>query len=72
MLAGLASPAQAQSALGYIDRVMSAPDGDTITDSNVWDRDGWGDDGEDRVEPFIGYYEVLARFATARTNPRST
>ena len=64
ILAGLASPSQATSALAYIDKAMSTPDGDTITDSTAWDRDVWGYDGEARIEPFIGYYDVLARFAT--------
>jgi hypothetical protein len=63
ILAGLASPSQASSALAYIDKTMSTPDGDTITDSSAWDRDVWGYDGTDRIEPFIGYYDVLARFA---------
>jgi Bacterial alpha-L-rhamnosidase 6 hairpin glycosidase domain/Bacterial alpha-L-rhamnosidase C-terminal domain len=63
ILAGLATASQAQSALAYIDTTMSTPDGDTITDSSAWDRPVWGYDGTSRIEPFIGYFDVLARFS---------
>jgi hypothetical protein len=71
ILAGLATASQASSALAYIDKAMSTPDGDTITDSSAWDRDVWGYDGTARIEPFIGYFDVLARFAVGGS-PRST
>jgi alpha-L-rhamnosidase-like protein len=64
ILAGLATAPQAAAALAYIDKTMSRPQGDTITDSSAWDRDVWGYGGTERIEPFIGYFDVLARFAT--------
>ncbi len=66
ILAGAASPAQASSALAYIDTRMSRPQGNTMTDSTAWDRDVWGYDGIERIEPFIGYFELLARFAVGQ------
>ena len=63
ILAGLATPQQASSALAYIDSTMSRPQGDTITDSSAWDSTAWGFGGTERIEPFIGYFDVLARFA---------
>ena len=63
VLAGLATPPQARSALAYLSKNESRPWGNTITDSDDWDRPGWGSDGTERVYPFISYYEVLARYA---------
>jgi hypothetical protein len=66
ILAGAATPAQASSALAYIDKTMWRPQGNTLTDSNAWDRDVWGYDGTERIGPFIGYFELLARFAVGQ------
>jgi hypothetical protein len=63
VLAGLASPQQASSALGYLSQYEARPWGNAITDSDDWDRPAWGTQGVDRVYPFISYYEVLARYA---------
>jgi Bacterial alpha-L-rhamnosidase 6 hairpin glycosidase domain/Bacterial alpha-L-rhamnosidase C-terminal domain len=63
VLAGLATPAQARSALAYLSANESRPWGNTISDSSLWDRPGWGDGATERVYPFISYYEVLARYA---------
>jgi hypothetical protein len=63
ILAGIATPAQARSALAYLSRWNRRSYGNTITDSTAWDRPLWGTEGKDRVYPFISYFEVLARYA---------
>ncbi len=65
ILAGLASPQQARSALAYLSREDSRPWGNTIADNDSWDDPSWGSDAEDRVYPFMSYFEVLARFASS-------
>ena len=65
ILAGLSSPQQATSALAYLSKQDTRPWGNTIADNNTWDDPVWGSDAEDRVYPFIGYFEVLARFDTS-------
>jgi hypothetical protein len=43
--------------------VNSRPYGNTIADNNTWDYPAvWGSNAKDRVFPFIGYFELLARF----------
>ena len=64
ILAGLATPRQASSALSYLDRHEWRNYGNTVTDSDAWDGPAVGDHVKDRVYPFISYFEVLARFAT--------
>jgi hypothetical protein len=63
ILAGLTAPARATSALNYLSHVNSRPYGNTIADNNTWDYPAvWGSNAKDRVFPFIGYFELLARF----------
>jgi hypothetical protein len=62
VLAGLASPVQARSALVYLMAHEWQPYGAAIADNNVWDGFPWGDNASMRVYPFISYFEVLARF----------
>jgi hypothetical protein len=62
VLAGIATPQQAQSALAYVDRTMSQSYGNSIADGNGWYGPNWGDGDYVRVYPFISYFEVLARF----------
>jgi hypothetical protein len=63
ILAGLATRAQALSALRYLSSKDQRPWGNTFVDSNLWDTPGWGDETGERVYPFMTYFEVLARFA---------
>lgn len=63
ILAGLASPAQADSALAYVDRTMKQSYGNSIADVSGWRGWNWDDDDELRVYPFISYFEVLARYS---------
>jgi hypothetical protein len=65
ILAGLASPQQASSALAYLSREDTRPWGNTIADNDSWDDPIWGADADDRVYPFMSYFEVLARFASS-------
>ena len=63
ILAGLSSQSQTTSALNYLSTVNSRPYGNTIADNNVWDDPTvWGTGAKDRAYPFIGYFELLARF----------
>jgi len=67
ILAGLASAQQTTSALDYLSSANSRPWGNTMVDSNsAWGQDpDWGTDPMDRAYPFIGYFEVLARFQSS-------
>ncbi len=64
VLAGLATAAQARSALDYLMAHDWQPYGAAIADNNVWDGFPWGDNASMRVYPFISYFEVVARFET--------
>jgi hypothetical protein len=66
VLAGLASPAQATSALHYLSLTTQRQWGDTIADNNVWDDPIWGSEAGERVYPFISYFDVLARYQAGR------
>jgi hypothetical protein len=61
-LAGLLSPQQAVSALDYLGGHEWAPYGATIADNDDWDGYPWGFQADERVYPFIGYFDVVARF----------
>jgi hypothetical protein len=63
LLAGLATTAQATSVLTYIDRTMRKSYGNAMADVAGWHGPNWGDGDNDRVYPFIGYFEVAARYA---------
>ena len=64
VLAGLASRAQARSALHYLATKDARPWGNTLADDNAWDS-STGSDAMERAFPFMGYFEVLARFASS-------
>jgi Bacterial alpha-L-rhamnosidase C-terminal domain/Bacterial alpha-L-rhamnosidase 6 hairpin glycosidase domain len=63
LLAGLASPAQAQSVLTYIDGTMWQSYGNSVADADGWHGSNWGDGDHVRVYPFVSYFEVAARFS---------
>jgi hypothetical protein len=62
VLAGFASRSRARSALGYLSRSIRQSYGNTLLDVDAWSHPGWGGLSNLRVYPFIGYYEVLARY----------
>ena len=62
--AALASPAQAASALAYLDRTTHLPWGNAIADNDTWSSPDWGGRPSQRVYPFVSYFDVAARFAT--------
>jgi hypothetical protein len=62
ILAGLASPAQAASALAYLDRMTRLPWGNSVADDDAWGSAAWGADPSQRVFPFVTYFDLLARF----------
>lgn len=69
VLAGLATRARAQAALLQLALRDSRPYGNTIADTGVWDDPiHWGTDAADTVYPFIGYFDVVARFRTKQAN----
>jgi hypothetical protein len=67
VLAGVGSPAERASALAYLSAHNTRDYGNTITDSQVWDDPAWGDHANDRVYPFMSYFELLARFKAGDT-----
>lgn len=64
ILAGIASPAQATAALDYLSAHNAYTYGNSIADVPTWDDPAWGPDSNRRVYPFMGFYELLARFQT--------
>ena len=62
VLAGLTTPAQARSALDYLGGHEWRPYGAAIADDDVWDGYPWGDYADQRVYPFISYFDVVARY----------
>jgi Bacterial alpha-L-rhamnosidase 6 hairpin glycosidase domain/Bacterial alpha-L-rhamnosidase C-terminal domain len=62
ILAGLATPAQAISALAYLDKTTHQPWGNSIADNDTWATPAWGTSPSQRVYPYISYFDVLARF----------
>ncbi len=62
ILAGLATPAQATSALAYLGKSTYQPWGDAIADNDTWATPAWGTSPSQRVYPYISYFDVLARF----------
>src|SRR5262249_8130457 len=63
VLAGLATPARARSALTYLGSAIDRGYGNALVDADVWGNAVWGGQSNLRVYPFIGYYEVEARYA---------
>jgi len=64
VLAGVATHAQAISALDYLSAHDTRDYGNTIVDTNAWASAIWGGDAMDRVYPFMSYFELDARFET--------
>jgi Bacterial alpha-L-rhamnosidase 6 hairpin glycosidase domain/Bacterial alpha-L-rhamnosidase C-terminal domain len=62
VLAGLAPLTESREALNYLRSSEWQPYGATMADNDVWDGYPWGDQADLRVYPFIGYFDVLARF----------
>jgi len=62
ILAGLASSTQSKSALAYLSSTGSRPWGNSMADDNAWDTPTWGSDMSERAYPFVGYFDVVARF----------
>jgi hypothetical protein len=62
ILAGVASREQARAALAYITAHCWYGYGDSIIDLPVWDGFPFGYESNQRVYPFMGYFELLARF----------
>lgn len=62
VLAGIPSHAQAVSALDFLQAHDSYSYGNSISDVPTWDDAHWGFQSNMRVYPFMGYYELLARF----------
>jgi hypothetical protein len=63
VLSGVATHAQAIAAMSYLAAHNWRDYGNTIADTNDWDDPDWGMLAEDRVYPFISYFELQARFA---------
>jgi Bacterial alpha-L-rhamnosidase 6 hairpin glycosidase domain/Bacterial alpha-L-rhamnosidase C-terminal domain len=63
VLAGVATHAQALSALAYLAKHDWRDYGNTIADTNTWDDPDWGLLASDRVYPFMSYAELQARFS---------
>jgi hypothetical protein len=63
VLAGFAEGARSRSALDYLSRSIRQSYGNTLLDVDAWSHPGWGGLSNLRVYPFIGYFEVLARYA---------
>jgi Bacterial alpha-L-rhamnosidase 6 hairpin glycosidase domain/Bacterial alpha-L-rhamnosidase C-terminal domain len=66
ILAGFATPAQATSALAYLGSALRQDYGNTIVDHDDWSYPGWGGLSNLRVYPFIGYFELLARYTAGQ------
>lgn len=62
VLAGLATLTQARSALDYLAGHAWRPYGAAVADNDVWDGYPWGDNADQRVYPFISYFDVVARY----------
>jgi hypothetical protein len=62
VLAGIGTPAQRASALAYLWAHNVRDYGNAISDSRTWDDPAWGYGANDRVYPFMSYFELLARF----------
>jgi hypothetical protein len=67
ILAGLASPAQAASALSYLSGADWRGYGNSIADGDAWDTPLMsGAHPSQCVYPFMSYFEVLARYQSGR------
>jgi hypothetical protein len=69
ILSGLASPAQAASALSYLSGADWRGYGNSIADGDAWDTPLMsGADASQCVYPFMSYFEVLARYQSGRAD----
>lgn len=64
VLAGIPTHVRGVSALGYLQAHDWYSYGNSIADVQTWDDPTWGYLANRRVYPFMGYYELLARFET--------
>lgn len=64
VLAGVATGPQADSALDHLWVHDNRSYGNTIVDDQIWDDPAWGIQANQRVYPFMSYFEVCARFET--------
>jgi Bacterial alpha-L-rhamnosidase 6 hairpin glycosidase domain/Bacterial alpha-L-rhamnosidase C-terminal domain len=62
VLAGLTTLARARTALDYLSAHEWQPYGATLADNDTWHGYPWGDQASQRVYPFIGYFDVVARY----------
>jgi hypothetical protein len=62
VLAGIGTPGQRADALAYLWAHNVRSYGNTISDSQTWDDPAWGFQANERVYPFMSYFELLARF----------
>ena len=62
ILAGAATRAEAVAALGFLDRHNRRDYGNTMVESGAFDDSAWGTHGNERVYPFISFFEALARY----------
>lgn len=69
VLSGVATKAQAASALAYLWAHDRRSYGNTIVDRDAWDNPTWGWQSNERVYPFISYYETRARFDAGQDAP---
>jgi hypothetical protein len=69
LLAGIPTKAQATSALDYLWAHGKRDYGNTIVDRDVWDGPAWGWQANQRVYPFMSYFEVRARFEANQDVP---
>jgi hypothetical protein len=63
ILSGLATPAQAGSALAYLDRTTRLRWGNALADSNAWSSAPCNNLASQCVFPFISYFDLEARYA---------
>jgi hypothetical protein len=68
VLAGLTTLARARSALNYLGGHDWRPYGATLADNDTWHGYPWGDQASLRVYPFIGYFELVARYQSGLDN----
>jgi hypothetical protein len=64
VLSGLAGLGRARSALHYLEGHDWQPYGAALADNDTWHGYPWGDQAGKRVYPFIGYFELVARYAS--------
>src|SRR5262249_360194 len=63
ILAGLATPSQAASALAYLDRTTRLRRGNALPDANAWREAPCNGLSSQCVFPFISYFDLEARYA---------